>query len=245
MQNSKGCALLFLILCSLILSCNSPRRQKKINDGKLYEKLKEPKGYLNAEELQRLQLDFSLNALDKYDLSGFDEEDTIASFVKSGEYLWIASCYIGEEASPFFCLKEETDRSFKLIRKGVVPALYGEYAYDLEKLLIPVGKYILVSQRTSGSAYCEDNPLVFQADGKPIKRLGRLQLILNNCPFEGTQICCKRDFTYNFQKPFLIIHAHENRVDWETERSIGTVDFDLRFLLQDKSIKFQDTVYKY
>ncbi len=245
MQNWKGFWIV-LMIASLVLSCNSPKRQKKINDGKLFEKLKEKEGYLNSLELKRLDYNFSLKALDKYDFSGFDEEDTLAYFVRSGSYLWIASCYLGEDDNPFFCLKEEKERSFKLIRKGIIPALYGECSYELERLLIPVGKYILVSQRSSGNAYCDDNPLVFHLDGKPVKKEDdRLQLILKNCPFEdAAEICCERRFKYEFHKPFLIIHAHENRFNWETEESIGTLDFDLRFLLESNRIKFQDTIYK-
>ncbi|MGV3612816.1 MAG: hypothetical protein ACO1N0_17780 [Fluviicola sp.] len=235
-----------LLVLVLILSCNSPRRQKKINDGKLYEKLQAKKGYLNADELQRLQLDFSLTALDKYDLSGFDEEDTLGSFVRSGNYLWIASCYLGDEGSPFFCLKETPEKGLKVLKQGVIPELYGECSYDLDQLLIPVGKYIIVSQRSSGSGYCDENPKVFHADGREVMADDRLQIIIRNCWGEDPDnpFCFERTFRYEFHRPFLLIHLHEKKINWETEETVGTSDFDLRYLLQTNRIAFQDTVYR-
>ena len=89
---------------------------------------------MNGKELRRLDNNFSLKVLDKYDFSGFDEEDTLAYYVRSGEYLWMASCYLGDEDNPFFCLKEEKEKQFKLIRKGIIPVLYGDCYYELEKL---------------------------------------------------------------------------------------------------------------
>lgn len=234
-----------LMVSALIFSCSNPQRQKQINDRKLLEKLQKKEGYLNGKELRRLENNFSLKVLDKYDFSGFDEEDTLAYYVRSGEYLWMASCYLGDEDNPFFCLKEEKEKQFKLIRKGIIPVLYGDCYYELEKLLIPVGEFILVSQRSSGNAYCDDHPLIFHADGEPVKIEGNQpELIVKNCPFENAQICFERQFDYEFRNPFLVIHTHEKRFNWETEEVIGTSDFDLRFLLQDNEIQFQDTIFR-
>jgi len=248
MQNSKGFTLLFLILCSLILSCNSPRRQKKINDGKLFEKLKEPKGYLNAEELQRLERDFSLKILDKYDFSGYDEGDTLAYFIRSGSYVWIASCYLGEDdnniPNPFFCLKETPDKGFNLIKKGIVPILvYGDCSYDLAKLLISKGDYVFISQKSSGSSYCYDSPIIFHRNGKAVQKKDEIQIVTWNCPDEN-EICFKRDFNFELDQSNLLIHVHEINYDWEAEVDVGSKDYDLKFLLKNNTLLFQDTVYK-
>ena len=246
-MNRRSSWLYGFLFLVVIFSCNSPKRQKKINDGKLFEKLKEKEGYLNATELKRLDYNFSLKALDNYDFSGFDEADTLAYFVRSGKYLWIASCYLSDENdNPFFCLKEEKERHFKLIRKGTIPELYGECSYDLEKLVSPIGDYIFVSQRGSGNGYCEENPLVFHADGRMVAVDQRLQVILRNCPDEDPDnpFCFERTFNYEFHKPILLIHVHEKRINWETEEVVGTADFDLRYSLQTVAIQFLDTLYK-
>src|SRR5690606_17630549 len=97
--------------------------------------------------------------LDPYDLSGFDEQDTLAYFVRSGSYVWVASCYLDEDDgknNPFFCLKDSGKKGFQLLQHGNIPSLTGECSYELEKLLIPVNQYIIVSQKSSGSAFCDE-----------------------------------------------------------------------------------------
>ncbi|MDF3028403.1 MAG: hypothetical protein K0S23_2710 [Fluviicola sp.] len=237
-----------LLVLALIVSCNSPKQQKKINDGKLFEKLKEQKGYLNAKELQRLDNNFSLKVLDKYDFSGYDEEDTLAYFVRSGEYVWIASCYLGEDddPNPFFCLKEENEQRFKMIRQGVIPALSGDCSYDLEKLVVLAGNYVLVSQKLSGSGYCEDSPLIFTAGGKVIRKSGDpFHFVSRDCG-EGIDqvICFKRDFNYRAEKTDLVVRVKEKLVDEETEQETSGRSFDLRFKIRNYTISFQDTLFK-
>jgi hypothetical protein len=247
MQNSKG-FWIFLLIGSLILSCNSPKRQKKINDGKLFEKLKKPKGYLNAFELKRLEQDFSFKGLNKYDLSGYDEEDTLAYFVRSGSYVWIASCYLGEDdniPNPFFCLKETKEKGFKMIKYGSIPVVFGECSYDLDKLLIRAGNYILVSQKGYGSIYCEDLPLVFKTDGKEVQKSGdQFRIITRNAPYEN-YIVFERDFKIQSKKQEeLVIHVNERKLDTETEQEVGFKKYDLRFIEKNNTIYFQDTIYK-
>jgi len=246
MSNSKA-FWIFLMIGSLIFSCNSPRRQKKINDGKLFEKLKDKKGYLNAFELKRLEQDFSFKGLDKYDLSGYDEEDTLAYFVRSGSYVWIASCYLGEDdniPNPFFCLKESPEKGFDLILKGSVPALaYGECSYDLAKLLISKGDYVFVSQKSSGSSYCYDSPVIFHGNGKAVRTNGEIQIVTWNCPEENA-FCFKRNFDFELDKSHLLIHVHEISYDWEAEQDVESKEYDLRFLLKNNSVTFQDTLHK-
>lgn len=244
MRNRKGFWILLLI-SSLILSCNSPKRQKKINDGKLFEKLKDEKGYLNALELKRLEQDFSLKLLDRYDLSGFDEEDTLAYFVRSGLHIWVASCYLGDEDSPFFCLNETKEKGYKVIKHGVVPAVYGECAYDLEKLVVLSGKYILISQKSSGDSYCDDSPLIFHADGREIRKGHRFQMITRNCfdDEEGT-FCFERDFSFESRQPGqLVVHIREKKMDQEAEQEVSNRTFDLRFNIRNNWLYFQDTIY--
>lgn len=228
-------------------SCNSPKRQKKINDNKLFEKLQEKAGYLNASELKRLDYNFSLQVLDQYDFSGFDDADTLAYFVCSGKYLWMASCYISDEDNPFFCLKAEGERQFKLVRKGIIPQLYGECSYDLEKLVIPVGNYMFVSQRSSGNAFCEENPLVFTLDGKPVKKQDdRLQIIIRNCPDQEPDnlYCFERTYGYAIKKPLLSIRVAEKKINWETSETEGTSGYVLRYSLEKNTIRFLDTLYR-
>lgn len=249
MKNSKVWTFLFfLIVGSFLFSCNSPKRQKKINDGKLFEKLKEKKGYLNALELKRLEQDFSLKLLDKYDLSGFDEEDTLAYFVRSGLHVWIASCYLENEQEshyPFFCLKETPEKGFKLLKHGTVPVLYGECSYDLDKLLVLKGDYVIISQKSSGSGFCDDNPIVFHKNGKQQVENGdnRFQIITWSCQ-DGEEICFKRDFKFELDKPDLLVHIHEVFYDWEAEQDVGSRNYDLRFVIKNNTIYFQDTLYK-
>lgn len=246
MRNSKA-FWIFLMIGSLILSCNSPKRQKKINDGKLFEKLKEQKGYLNAFELKRLEQDFSFKGLTKYDLSGYDEEDTLAYFVRSGSYVWIASCYLGEDdniPNPFFCLKETPEKGFNLITKGTIPTLaHGECSYDLAKLLISKGDYVFISQKSSGSSYCDDSPVIFHRNGKAVQKKDEIQIVTWNCP-EENEICFKRSFDFELDKSHLLIHVHEIDYDWEAEQDIGFRKYDLRFSLKNNTISFQDTIYK-
>lgn len=245
MRKTKGFWIL-LMIGSLILSCNSPRRQKKINDGKLFEKLKEQKGYLNALELKRLEQDFSLKLLDKYDLSGFDEEDTLAYFVRSESHIWIASCYLGDEDSPFFCLNETTEKGYQVIKHGVVPAVYGECAYDLEKLVVLTGKYVLISQKSSGNSYCADSPLIFRADGREIRKGHQFQVITRNCFDEvDGAFCFERDFSFESNKPdHLIVHIREKKMDQEAEQEVSRRTIDLRFNIRNNWLYFQDTLYK-
>ncbi|AEA43287.1 hypothetical protein [Fluviicola taffensis] len=247
MRKTKG-LWIFLMICSLILSCNSPKRQKKINDGKLFEKLKVQKGYLNALELKRLEQDFSLKFLDKYDLSGYDEEDTLAYFVRSDSYVWIASCYLGEDDdrdNPFICLKETNEKGFKMIKHGSIPVVFGECSYDLDKLIIRAGDYILVSQKGDGSIYCEDLPLVFTTDGKEVQKSDdQFRIITRNAPYEN-YIVFERDFkiqSKNLEE--LVIHVNERKLDTEMEQEIGFRRYDLRFVIRNNTIYFQDTIFK-
>lgn len=236
-----------LIVLLILFSCGS-KQQKKVNDAKLFDKLKEKNGYLNALELKRLDFNFSLKVLDKYDFSGYDEEDTLAYFVRSGSHVWIASCYLGEDddPNPFFCLKEEKERSFKMIRQGVIPALHGECSYDLEKLLVLAGPYVLVSQKSGGNRSCIDSPLVFTADGKPVyKDDGQFHFISRNCG-EGVDqaLCFTRDFSYRVEKSILWVHVKEEQMDEETEQEISRRTFDLKFTLKNHALRFSDTIMR-
>ncbi|MNK00365.1 hypothetical protein D3C87_181490 [compost metagenome] len=231
----------------VLFACNTPKKQQKVNDRKLVEKLSEKKGYLNALDLKRLKQDFSLNLLDQYDLSGFDEQDTLAYFVRSGEYVWIASCYLDEDdeaSNPFFCLKKETAKHFKVIRHGKIPSLAGECSYELNKLLIPVDRYILVSQKSSGSAFCDESPLIFHRDGKEIYHDERFQIITRNCPDETKAICFERDFNFEWdQSKHLLVSVRERGMNWQTEREISGRSFTLRFALENNRLRFSDTVF--
>lgn len=245
--NMRNSCIYGLLVFVLIFACNSPKRQKKINDNKLYNKLQEKAGYLNASELKRLDYNFSLKVLDSYDFSGFDDADTLAYFVRSGKYLWMASCYISDEDNPFFCLKEEKERQFKVIRKGMIPQLYGECFYDLEKLVIPVGNYVFVSQRSSGNGYCDENPLVFTLDGEPVKKQDdKLQVIIRNCPDQEPDnlYCFERTFGYGFKNPLLTIRITEKKINWETSEIEANSDYILRYSLEKNTIRFLDTIYR-
>jgi hypothetical protein len=220
-----------------------------VNDGKLFEKLKDKKGYLNGLELKRLDRDFSLKILDKYDFSGYDEEDTLAYFVKSGPYLWVASCYLGEDddiPNPFFCLKETGEKGYKMIQHGLIPTLYGECSYELEKLLILKGDYVFVSQKSTGSGYCDDSPLVFTTAGKKVRKKDDLfRIMTRNCSEElENSVCFDRDYHYSYENPYLLIHIIEKETDVESEQEIASRKYNLRFVLKDLSLQFVDTLYK-
>lgn len=234
---------MFLIL---ICSCNSPKRQKKINDGKLFEKLKEQEGYLNAEELQRLERDFSLKLLDKYDLSGYDEEDTLASFLRVGKDVWIASCYLENAAEthyPFFRLAETKEKGFKMVRNGTIPIGYGECAYDLDKLLVRSGNYIFISQKSRGSSYCGDSPLVFHLDGKEVRKEEDFIIETWKDPKEVSDPV-KSDFTIESKVPeSIVIHVHEKIINMEMEEEVSSRSYDLNFTVRNNKIYFQDTVF--
>lgn len=235
-----------LVLVSVVCSCNSPKKQQKVNDRKLVEKLHDKKGYLNALDLKRLKQDFSLKLLDEYDLSGFDEQDTLAYFIRSGDYIWIASCYLDEDVeanNPFFCLKDTGEKKFHLVHHGTIPSLTGECSYELNQLLIPVGNYILVSQKSSGSAFCDERPLIFHRDGKVIYRDERFQIITRNCPDETKAICFERDFRYEVdQSKHLLVVVHEKGMNWEIEREISSRSFTLQFTLENNRLRFSDTL---
>ncbi|TSJ46618.1 hypothetical protein [Fluviicola chungangensis] len=230
----------------LIVSCNSPKQQKKINDGKLFEKLKAEKGSLNADELLRLERDFSLKLLDKYDLSGYDEEDTLASFLRVGKDVWIASCYLENAAEthyPFLRLTETRERGFKMISHGTIPIAYGECAYELNKLLVRSGEYIFLSQRSNGSTYCDDSPLVFHLNGKKVQKSADFAVaVWNSSDRENNP--AQSDFTIESNTPeSIVIHVHETTINTEIDEEVGSRDYDLRFGIRDNTIYFRDTVY--
>lgn len=236
-----------LIVLILIASCNSPKQQKKINDGKLFEKLKAQHGSLNAEELQRLERDFSLKLLDKYDLSGYDEEDTLASFLRVGQDVWIASCYLENAAEthyPFFRLTETKEKGFKMISHGTIPIAYGECGYELNKLLVRSGEYIFLSQRSNGSTYCADSPLVFHLNGKKVQKSADFAVAVWN-GFNRENNPVQSDFTIESKTPErIVVHVHETTINTEIDEEVGSRDYDLRFELKNNAIYFRDTVYK-
>lgn len=244
-MNAKTCWF-FLLFGLIAFACNTPKKQQKINDRKLVERLAEKKGYLNALDLKRLKQDFSLNLLETYDLSGFDEQDTLAYFVRSGEYVWIASCYLDEEASnPFFCLKDTGAKKFQLVQHGTIPSIDGECSYQLNKLLIPVNQYILVAQKSSGSAFCDESPLIFHRDGKAVYRDEQFRIITRNCPDDTKAICFERDFDFALDKSnHLLVSVREKGMNWETEREISGRSFILRFTLENNRVRFSDTIFQ-
>ena len=246
MRNTKGFWIV-LFLGSLLLSCNSPRRQKKINDGKLFEKLKEQKGYLNAEELQRLERDFSLKLLDKYDFSGYDEEDTLASFVRVGSDVWIATCYlenVAESHYPFFRLTETKEKGFKMIRHGIIPAESGECAYELDGLLIRSGDYIFISQRNNGSGICEDSPLVFHKSGREVSRSSDFKIAIWNGAGEEI-LPVRSEFKIESKNPqSIVFHVHEKVIDTEIDEEVSSRNYDLNFVVKNNRIYFRDTLSK-
>lgn len=236
-----------LLVLAWICSCNSPKKQKKINDGRLFEKLKESKGYLNAEELQRLERDFSLKLLDKYDLSGYDEEDTLASFLRVDKDVWIASCYL-ENASethyPFFRLTETAEKGFRLIGHGTIPLESGACGYELEKLLVRSGGYIFIAQRKIAKTYCGDSPLVFHLNGKEVRKdAGFTVTVWNGSNGESSPVLS--DFTIESQTPqSIVMHVHEKVIDTEIDEEVQSRNYDLRFEVRNSMIYFRDTVFK-
>nr|WP_294860965.1 hypothetical protein [uncultured Fluviicola sp.] len=246
MQNSKA-FWIFLLLGSLLFSCNSPKRQKKINDGKLYEKLRQQKGYLNAEQLQRLERDFSLKFLDKYDFSGYDEEDTLASFLRVGKDIWMVTCYLENEAEsgyPFFRLSETKEKGFKMIKHGTIPAESGECAYELDQLLVRSGEYIFISQKHSGSAVCEYSPLVFHLDGRKVDKSFEFKAFTWNGANEESQPV-KSDFKIESgSSESIVFHVHETVTDTEIDEEVSSRNYDLNFVVRNNMIYFKDTVYK-
>lgn len=209
----------------------------------LFEKLQKSKGYLNSSELKKLDYDYSLKLLDQYDFSGYDEEDTLAYFVRSGSYIWVASCYIGDSDNPFFCLKQTKEKQFEMIRHGIIPVLFGECEYELDKLLTLVGKIVIVSQKSSGNRSCEDTPLIFHADGKMVLFQDWLHLISRTCSEDqGIIFCFERDFKYSLENGLLSVHVKEKKIDQESEQLINSQEYELRYSLAHNFLKFKDTL---
>lgn len=236
-----------LLILVLLFSCNSPKKQRKINDGKLFEKLREPKGYLNAEELQRLERDFSLKLLDKYDLSGYDEEDTLASFLRVGKDVWIASCYLENAAEthyPFFRLTETKEKGFKMIRNGTIPISYGECAYDAAKVLVRSGDYIFISQKSRQSSSCGDSPLVFHLDGKEVRKSGAFLIETWKDAKEGNDAVQSEFMIESKTSQSIVMHVHEKVIDTEIDEELRSRDYDLRFEVKNNTIYFRDTTYR-
>ncbi len=235
-----------LLVFVLILSCTSPKKQRKINDGKLFEKLKEQKGYLNAEELKRLERDFSLKLLNKYDLSGYDEADTLASFLRVGTDVWIASCYLEnavETHYPFFRLTETKEKGFKMISHGIIPITYGECGYVLNKLLVHSGKYIFISQRNTGNGHCVDSPIVFNLNGKLVRSPDFSVVIWNDSRKESDPV--KSEFTIESKTPgSIVMHMHEKVINTEMDEEVSSRNYDLNFEVKNNTIYFRDTVYR-
>ncbi|WP_343635610.1 hypothetical protein [Fluviicola sp.] len=245
MRDWKGFWIVITI-ASLLLACNSPKRQKKINDGKLFEKLKEQKGYLNAEELQRLERDFSLKLLDKYDLSGYDEEDTLATFLRVGKDVWIASCYLENPAEthyPFFRLTETKEKGFKIMSNGLIPIANGACAYELSKLLVRSGEYIFLSRIITEGGNCVDSPVAFRLNGKMVNRgLDFAVAVWMDSREEHTPV--QSEFTIESKTPqSIVMHVHEKVIDTEIDEELRSRDYDLRFEVKNNTIYFRDTVF--
>ena len=242
MRNSWIYGLLVFVL---IFSCNSPKRQRKINDGKLFEKLKEQKGYLNAEELKRLERDFSLKLLNKYDLSGYDEADTLASFLRVGKDVWIASCYLENPAEthyPFFHLTETNEKGFKMVGNGLIPIANGECGYELNKLLIRSGDYIFLSRIITEGRNCINSPVVFSLNGKMVDRGLDFAVAVWKSSNRDNPVRC--DFTIESKSPQnIVMHVHEKVRDTEMDEEISSRKYDLRFEVKNNTIYFRDTVF--
>ncbi len=236
-----------LLVLALICSCNSPKRQKKINDGKLFEKLKEQEGYLNAEELQRLERDFSLKLLDKYDLSGYDDKDTLASFIRVGPDIWIASCYLEnatESHYPFFRLAETKEKGYRVLNHGTIPAQNERCAYELDKLLIRSGDYLFISQKNNGKGICTDSPLVFHSNGKGVKK-GTDFFVVTWSDANEEHASIQSDYRIESKTPeSILVYVHEKEIDPEIEEEIRSRNYELRFEIRNNTIYFRDTVYK-
>lgn len=236
-----------LLVLALLFSCNSPKKQKKINDGKLFEKLREQKGYLNAEELKRLERDFSLKVLNKYDLSGYDEADTLASFLRVGTDVWIASCYLENAAEthyPFFRLTETKEKGFKMIGNGLIPIANGECGYELSKLLIRSGKYIFISQRNTQNGHCVDSPLVFNLNGKLVHRGLDFGVAVWIDSREASDPV-KSEFTIESKTPeSIVMHVHEKVINTEMDEEVSSRNYDLNFTVRNNTIYFRDTLFQ-
>lgn len=246
-MREKGNWIYGLLILALIFSCNSPKKQRKINDGKLFEKLKEQKGYLNAEELQRLERDFSLKILDKYDLSGYDEGDTLASFLRVDKDVWIASCYLENAAEthyPFFRLTETKEKGFKVLEHGTIPVTSGECTYELKDLLIRSGEYIFISQRKYRKTVCENSPLVFHLNGEKIHESNEFKVTAwKNA--EGENLPFKNELKLESKTPeSIVVHVHERVIDPEMEEEVRSRNYDLNFKVKNNTIYFRDTVFK-
>jgi hypothetical protein len=236
-----------LLVFALLFSCNSPKRQKKINDGKLFEKLKREKGYLNAEELQRLERDFSLKLLNKYDLSGYDEEDTLASFVRVDKDVWIASCYLenaSETHHPFFRLTETKEKGFKMISNGLIPVAKGECEYELNKLLVRSGEYIFLSRIITENGNCVDSPVTFGLNGKMVDRgLDFTVALWIDSREEHTPV--QSNFTVESKTPeSIVMHVHEKVINTEMEEEVSSRSYDLNFTVRNNTIYFRDTIFQ-
>ena len=243
-MNSKTFFWIVLLVTSGLFSCNSPKRQKKINDGKLFEKLKGQEGYLNAEELKRLERDFSLKLLDRYDLSGYDDKDTLASFIRTGSNIWIASCYlenVTESHYPFFRLAETKEKGYQMLDHGTIPAQNGDCAYELDKLMVRSGEYIFISQKNIGNDTCTDSPLVFHSNGKEVKSSG-FSVITWSMTADGYPV--QSAFKIESQTPEIIrVYVHEKVIDTEIDEEVGSRNYDLNFVVRNNTIYFRDTVF--
>lgn len=243
MGRKSNIALLFL-LGFFLVSCGSKKKAKEIT---LFEELQKSSGYLNGSELQKLEYDYSLKLLDNYDLSGFDEEDTLARFVRSGSYIWIASCYIEAGGrNPFFCLKQTKDKQFKLVKSETFSAAFGECDYELEKLLTLTGGYVIISNKSNGSGYCGDYPYVFTLAGKQISRDDSFHFMSWNCLEEANDIpvCYERTFSYSLKDAMLSVHVKEKKLDEETRQQVDFQEYDMRYALQHDQLIFKDTIRK-
>lgn len=245
MARRNNIAVLFILAC-LLFSCGSGKRANA-EKNEVFEKLQHRNGYLNGPELKKLDSDYALKLLDQFDFSGYDSEDTLAYFVRSGSYIWVASCYIGEndEDNPFFCLKQTPEKEFRLVQHGTIPAALGECSYDLDKLLSLAGNYILVSQKANGSGYCEDAPLVFTVDGKELSRGEDFRFILWHCEEDLEPVnCYERTFDYVFRDGFLSVHVKERVLNEESRLEVGTREYDLRYSREGDKLVFKDTLRK-
>ncbi|MNV34239.1 hypothetical protein D3C71_1256490 [compost metagenome] len=239
MGRKSNIALIFL-LGFFLFSCVS---EEKAEDNALFEKLQKKSGYLNGSELKRLEYDYTLKLLEKYDLSGYDQEDTLARFVHSGSYIWVASCYIGEDSNPFFCLKQTKDKQFKLIKSETFSSALGECYYDLEKLLTLMGDYVIISNKSHGSGYCGDYPRVFTIAGKEISRDEDFHFMSWNCAEETENFFCyERSFSYSLKDAILSVHVKEKKLDEETRQQVDFQEYDMRYDLQHDKLTFKDTL---
>ncbi len=239
----KSNIALICFLGFFLVSCGSKKKAAEIN---LFEELQKSSGYLNGAELHKLEYDYSLKLLDKYDLSGFDEEDTLARFVHSGAYTWIASCYIGDDDNPFFCLKQTKDKQFKLVKSGTFEEAFGECDYELEKLLTLVGDYVIISSKSNGNGYCGDYPHVFTLAGKELSRDEYFHLVSWNCleELDNVAFCYERTFSYSLKDAILSVHVKEKKLDEETRQQVDYQEYDMRYTVQQDRLTLKDTLWK-